>query len=144
MDLSFPIQDYIKYDNYKIFVDAAKLLNLSQFNECETMLIELADNLLSQDTLETHLILYKICKVNYLKGEFTSTLKDIETIIEALKPKLDNQDEDGKKTITNDEIYMYLKSLLMKGRTLDRIRDYVKSDEILDEITKYVNEQNET
>ena len=71
--------------------------------------------------------------MSFLKSDYT--LKPTEVIITDLKPCIEDN------TAKNEEKYLYLKAKMMQAKCLSKIRDYGKSDEIIEEICEIVKKE---
>jgi hypothetical protein len=73
--------------------------------------------------------------MNYKRTEFLDVIRDIDIILNELKPEVESD------LPRSDKVAFYYKIKLMHARTLNRIKDYVKAEEICDEIHKFVTDK---
>jgi hypothetical protein len=103
-----------------------KYLNTCHFKEAHDSLNKLLETLREGGKpLQTFLVKSKISKMAYLKGDYLAAQKDAEAFIEYYESE---KNEDANL------VYLYFKALLLKAKVLHKIKDYVKAEEMIDEI----------
>ena len=74
-----------------------------------------------------------MAKVNFGRGEFLLCLKDLETVLTELKPNLTDVTES----------YVYLKTMMLKAKSLSKISEFTKADEVCKEVAEFVKDKEE-
>lgn len=140
MDLSFPIKEHLSEDTYISLVNASRLINKNHFEGAIAALTLTKEGLNQDDLISKAIISHRINSANYQRGEYIKAYDAAEALIKDLQSaKEENKEE---KELTNDIDYLLIKEQAFVAKCLNKMKDYVKAEQVCDDIVNFIKEKN--